>query len=204
MLPAMHLRALVAVISAAVATGAAARPGRVVRVVRGHGGARTPRICQVSPAASTGTCFGLAPRVGEPAIILTSTGASARARITAVEAHADSCQNVTDWKITIVGAEQLSDVGQATAYLDLPFDPSRTAMIDTGGLTSPGERAGEQVLNAIDRTADGRPDFEVVAYACDDHGDLATLRMDGYCVDYWTEERGAWSKLRHDFVKSCM
>ncbi|MCE9575170.1 MAG: hypothetical protein K8W52_18605 [Deltaproteobacteria bacterium] len=196
-------RALIAIASLGLAAAADARPGRVVRVVRGHNAGRVPRICQVTPSTATGTCFGQPPGVGD-AIAVIAPGGNGRVRITSVQAVPDSCQNITRWQITIAGAELLTDPSMTFGYIDVAIDLARTAVVDTGSLTSPGERAGEQVLSALDRTGHGRPDFEVVAYACNALGDPVSMQEEGYCVDYWSMERGSWVKLRHDFVKSCM
>ena len=196
-------RVLVVIASATLVAGADARPGRVVRVVRGHGGVRVPRICQVTPSSASGTCFGRAPKVGE-AIVVVAPAGNGKVRITAVEALTDSCRNVTRWQITIEGAERLTDPSMTFGYIDVAIDLARTTVVESGGLPSPGARPGEQVLAALDRGGHGRPDFEVVAYACNALGDPVSMQEEGYCVDYWSLERGSWARLRHDFVRSCM
>ena len=197
---------LVLVLCSAVA---AAGPGRVVRVERGHGVKRTPRVCQVQ-SDGRGTCWGKPPEVGETASVIDQTmGVLGELRVSEVMPLEDSCGKTQRWDYKFTresGQIDRATWGQSFVVFDVEVQPGRTRLVsDTSRVSLPDRRAGEQVWSVLDRDGDGSEDLVVTAYACDKSGEMTmNSPAAGYCIDYWSLDRGDWRMLRHDFVETCM
>ncbi len=209
----MRIVAIACVVAAAVTVASASpadRHGKVVRVERSHGGVhRTPRVCQVQAGEGKGTCWGKAPAVGEVASVVDQQGGVlGELRVTAVNPVMDRCGKPSNWDYTFVresGHIDKAQFGSSFGVFDVEVAPGRTRIADTGKLSPPDGKAGEQVWSALDRDGDGAGDFLVTAYTCDKSGELYTGgTAAGYCIDYWNLDHGDWRKLRHDFVETCM
>jgi hypothetical protein len=204
------VRAAVALALVTIAGAAAlAAPGRVVRVERAHGIARTPRICQIQ-AGGTGTCWGKAPVLGETASVIDPQGGVlGDLRVSEVTPQLDSCGKIQRWeyKYTVEsGSLDKAQWGSSLALFDIEVRAGRSQLLpDTLKTQPPDRKIGEQVFALIDRDGDGNGDLIGTAYMCDKNGDpKVNLPGVGYCIDYWDLGRGDWRMIRHDFVETCI
>jgi hypothetical protein len=203
-------RAAIAVAMLSTAALAVASPGRVVRVERGHGIHRTPRVCQLQ-GDGRGTCWGKAPEPGESASVIDQTrGVIATIRVSEVTPLQDTCGKTQRWDYTYTmdtgSMTQAPDWSYTFVVFDIEVTPGRSRVIaDTSRVNLPQKRSGEQVWSVLDRDGDGTEDLVVTAYSCDKAGEMTiNAPAAGYCIDYWDLDHGDWRKLRHDFVETCI
>jgi hypothetical protein len=187
---------------------AAAAPGKVIRIERGHGIRRTPRVCQVQ-SDGRGTCWGRPPSVGEVASVIDQdAGVLGELRVSEVMPLQDDCGKTQRWDYKFTresGRLERAQWGSSFVVFDIEVQAGRTRLVaDTSKVALPDRRPGEQVWSVLDRDGDGSEDLVVTAYSCDKSGEMTTSAIAGYCIDYWNLDHGDWRKLRHDFVETCL
>jgi hypothetical protein len=211
MLTARLATAAAVALAVAIAPAAAApgkkRKGKVVRVERSGDRSGGLRICLTPGSDGTVICYGRAPRVGEVATIVDTTGVRGTVEVTSVSEGRDTCGSVNSWpvttRVTSGSPRQLSYDGSAMLF-DYPTTVRTRAVDGSAAPQLPANRPEEYYMGAVDDDGDGTADVVQSWFPCDGSGQFAQGGgRTAYCLAYYRRRGSQFEPLRVDVVPNC-
>ncbi len=213
MLPGMSRRASQFLVGALTVTSTwtpsfGAPAGRVVRVERNRGRAAVPRLCDVQPTAKTGLCVG-EPQVGEHVALIDQDKGVALGefRIESTAAAADPwvCSGQAPIIFKVTGAivagdvDAIVDAGRIIGLRNLRLDPRAAKVLKD----QQAPRSQDKAELAVDVDGNGRLDYMLVRYGCDEHGHPLPSSDRRMCFDTYLERAGKLERAHQDIIQIC-
>jgi len=189
---------------------AAPRPGKVVRVER-HAKRLfgTPRYCAFSVGDLQAYCYGKKPEICEHITVVDAHHVVGVVRVDNVD-PLGSCPNAPTSLWLAHGQQESGDLvtpgdSAVGGLIDITTDPRMSHLVKVDRV--PGDRplTIDQVI-AVDTDGDQNPDFEFLAFPCDDQGNPATgsSASTGQCLEVWVATGHTLEHLRTDRItQSC-
>jgi hypothetical protein len=201
------LRLALVVVGAVVADAAAVRAapnGRVVRVERDRNLRAVPRLCDLDTTLGGGLCIG-APTPGDLVALIDHERGLAigefRIDTAAVAADPWTCTDLV-YKVTgtLVAGDPIAiaEAPRVIGLRNLPIERRAVRVLKDQLAPHTHERAEL----ALDTNNDGRTDYMLVRYVCDDTGH-ASASDHRICFDSYLARAGRLERAHQDIVALC-